>query len=108
MANTLTEQEALNLLSSNQTNSFVNIAGAATTVVKTGSGKLVKLIINKLVATGVITIYDSTAASGTKIGIITSPAVLLASQLPLEYDLNFSIGLTVVTSAADDITVVYR
>lgn len=88
--------------------SFLNIAGAATTVVKTGAGKLHSIIINKPVATGVITIYDNTAASGTKIGTITNPATLLQQQVVISYTtLGFSTGLTIVTSAADDLTVIY-
>jgi hypothetical protein len=102
----MTEQQALNQL--NQGNSFRNIISATTTTVKSGSGVLVKIINNKAVASGVITMYDNTAASGTKIGTITSPAVLLQSQIPLEYNAAFSTGLTIVTSTADDITVIYR
>lgn len=88
--------------------SFQNIAGAATTVVKSGVGTLAKIVINKPVATGVITIYDNTAATGTKIGTITNPAAILQQQLELEYMCKFTTGLTVVTSAADDITVIYK
>lgn len=87
---------------------YANIAGAATTVLKTGAGRLVKIIINKAVASGVITIYDNTSAAGSKIGTITNPAVLLQSQLPVDFNIDFGIGLTIVTSAADDITVVYK
>lgn len=87
--------------------SYSNIASASTTVVKTGSGVLKKIIVNKLVASGAITIYDNTAASGTKIGTITSPATLLVNQLTLDYGVRFLTGLTIVTSAADDVTVVY-
>jgi hypothetical protein len=84
-----------------------NINTATTTVVKSGSGILKKIIVNKLVALGVVTIYDNTAASGTKIATITSPATLLASQLQLDYGIRFQLGLTIVTSSTDDITVVF-
>lgn len=87
---------------------FLNIAGAATTTVKSGAGILSKIIINKPIATGVITIYDNTAGSGTKIGTITNPAALVQQQVPISYGLAFATGLTIVTSAADDITVIYR
>jgi hypothetical protein len=87
--------------------SFLNISGAATTLVKTGAGRLARIIHNKAVAAGVITLYDSLTASGTKIGTITLPAVLLNSQNAYEYDLQFTTGLTIVTSAADDLTVLY-
>ena len=87
--------------------SFLNIAGAATTVVRTGGGVLVAIVCNKAVLSGVITIYDNTAASGTKIATITHPGTLLANQYDLFYQAAFGTGLTVVTSAADDITVIY-
>lgn len=89
--------------------SFLNIAGAATTTVKTGAGNLIAIINNKSVASSTITIYDNTAASGTKIGTVTNPGTLLQSQYPLAYNgLVFSTGLTIVTSGADDLTVVYK
>lgn len=91
------------------TNSFVNIPTATTTAVKASAGVLHAIIINKAVASGIITIYDSLAASGTKIGTITFPATLLNdAPYSLLYDLAFATGLTIVTSAATDLTVVYR
>ena len=85
------------------------LAAPTTTVIKTGAGMLHLIQINKTTALGVITCYDNTAASGTLIGTITQPAAVLASQITLIYDVNFSIGLTCVTAtAAQDITVSYR
>jgi len=87
---------------------FRNIAGAGTTVVSTRPGRLHGITINSAVLSGVITIYDNTAASGTIIATITNPATLLQNNFDLDYySLQTSIGLTVVTSAADNITVVY-
>lgn len=86
---------------------YLNITGQATTVVKSGNGFLYSLVFNNPTATEVITIYDNTAASGTKIGTITIPA----SPMPtiLRYNVNFTIGLTILTAtASSDITVVYR
>lgn len=87
---------------------FINIAGAATTVVKADKGILRSIIINKAVATGVVTVYDNTAASGTKIATITQPAAVVQSQAVLGYNVRCSIGITVVTSAADDITIIFE
>ena len=87
--------------------SYLNIVLAAptTTVVKSGVGFLHAITINKAAATGVITIYDNTAGSGTLIGTITMPATLLANQITLLFDVAFSVGLTIVTAtAAQDIT----
>ncbi len=86
----------------------VNITAAAptTTVIKNGNGILHTITCNKPVATGVITIYDNTAASEAVIGTITVPA----SPMPvtLTYDITFNVGLCIVTSvAAQDITVTY-
>jgi len=88
--------------------SFTNIAGAATTVVIGRSANLRRIVFNKKVASGVITVYDNaSAASGTKVGTITHPATLLQDQQTFEYQVFCQNGIVVVTSAADDITVVW-
>lgn len=89
--------------------SFVNITSAATTVVKNGAGFLHLLIVGTPIASATIQLYDNTAASGTKIGLITLGATL-ANDPPgsFRYDIVFSTGLTIVTSGATDITVSYR
>ena len=85
---------------------YTNINSQATTVVKSSSGILHCLIINTPTATTTVTMYDNTAASGTKIGTLT-----IASGQPalsLEYDIEFLNGLTIVTGTANsDITVAY-
>lgn len=86
----------------------VNITAAAptATIVATGNGVLHTITFNKPTATTVATIYNNTAASGTKIGTITIPA----SPIPvtLTYDCAFGTGLTINTAtAASDITVTY-
>lgn len=86
--------------------SFLGITSQATTLVKTGAGILHTITFNNPTATAVITVYDNTAASGTKIGTITIPA----SPMPvsLTYDAAFGTGLTIVTgTASSDITVTY-
>ena len=89
-------------------NSSVNIATATTTTAKTGKGCLKRIVINKPVATAVITVYDNTAASGTKLATITLPATLLEDTKSLEFDVAFGTGLTIVTSQATDLTVVFN
>jgi hypothetical protein len=88
--------------------SRTNITTATTTVVRTGKGVLLSVIVNKALASGTITLYDNTAGSGTKIGTITNPATLLHSQMVFPYDVVFTTGLTVVTVEAQDITIVWR
>ena len=86
---------------------FKNITSATTTLVKAGPGVLVGITVNKAVASGVYTLFDSLTGSGLAIGTITMPAALLASQVYLPYNVQFINGLTVVTSSTDDITVSY-
>lgn len=84
---------------------YLNITGQATTTVKSGSGILHTICVNTPAATETITIYDNTAASGTKIGTIT---VFAAMNPCLTYDVNFTTGLTLVTAtASSDITLGY-
>lgn len=83
---------------------YANITGDATTVVKSGRGYLHTITLNAPTATEVITIYDNTAGSGTKIGTITVPAS--PQPVTLKYDVAFWTGLTIVTATAtSDITV---
>lgn len=96
--------------------SFNNITTNTTTTVKTGYGTLHSMTINNTalisVANLTLTVYDNTAASGTKIGTWTVPFGL-TSALPFTIPVNarFNTGLTVVTSGptvAADITVSFR
>jgi hypothetical protein len=81
-------------------------AAPTTTKVKSGPGYLHAVCINTPAAGGTITMYDNTAASGTKIGTLTSFANLPGCTA---YDAPFWTGLTIVTaSAAVDITVSFR
>lgn len=84
-------------------NKYSNLTSAATTIVKSGSGILEKIIINTGVASTTVTVYDNTAASGTKIATAAT-----TTQGVLTYGCRFGTGLTVVTSGAADITLVYR
>lgn len=91
--------------------SYITLAAATTTVIATRPCILSGITINKTTATGVITIYDGQdVATGTVIGIITSPNPVLQNQVSLDYkDICLKKGLTIVTStAAQDITVAYR
>jgi hypothetical protein len=89
---------------------FLNIVGAATSVVRSGQGILKSITVNQPIASATITIYDNTTGSGTKIATITLPAVLLAQgPYTAVYDVDFGTGLTLVTvGAAMDITVSWR
>lgn len=88
--------------------SFTNILTATTTVVIARSANLRRIVFNKKVANGVVTVYDNAAsAAGTKVGTITNPGTLLDNSGTLEYDVFCQNGIVVVTSSTDDITVVW-
>lgn len=82
---------------------YTNIASGATTVVKSGKGTLERITINTTAA-GAITIYDNTSAAGTKIATLPSNAVVGT----YEFGCRFGTGLTIVTAAASDITVIWE
>lgn len=86
---------------------FRNITTATTTVVSSGPCRFVALVVGKFTASSVITIYDNTAASGTLIATITSPATLLSSYGEFYFDVDCATGLTIVTSQADNLTALY-
>ena len=86
---------------------YSNITGTTTTVLKAGSGVLKLITLNGPVATGTISIFDNTAGSGTSIGVITTPASPM--PLTLDFEVQFKVGLTIVTAtAAQNITVAYQ
>lgn len=80
-----------------------NIATAATTVVKSGAGILRRITINTTAA-GTVIVYDNTSGSGTIIASFPVSAVVGT----YEYGTRFTTGLTVVTGAASNITVVWE
>lgn len=88
--------------------SKTNITTATTTTPKSGAGTFGGLVINKAVATATITIYDNTAASGTLIGTITFGAAVSGDPITLTYNASVTTGITLVTSGATDITVLYN
>lgn len=86
---------------------YANINTATTTTVKSGAGVLHSVCVNTINATSTAQMYDNTAGSGTKIGLITQAT----GQQPscLVYDVAFGTGLTIVTTTGTpDYTVSYR
>lgn len=85
---------------------YAYIAGAATTQVKNGPGTLKRIILNKPVSASTITLIDGRSGTTANMGIITNTADV--KPYALEYDVRFQAGLRIVTSGADDITVVFE
>lgn len=80
------------------------ISTATTTTAKTGTGQFGGIVIEGGTL-GTITIYDNTAASGTIL------AAFDATAGRGQYDfkgIGFYTGLTIVTGAATQLTVIYR
>lgn len=86
---------------------YQNITGQATTTLKAGPGTLHAITFNAPTATAVVTIWDNTTNSGTKIGTITVPSS--PQPVTLTYDVSFGKGLSITTAtASSDITVSFR
>lgn len=83
--------------------SFSYISTATTTVIRTGAGLLHTITVNGGTA-GTIIAYDNTSAAGTIIASFDSTNALETYT----FDVSFSTGLTIITSAATKLTVSYR
>lgn len=84
----------------------VNISTNTTTLVKSGAGILSSIAINtKGASSNTATVYDSLTGTGTILAVIDTTA----SIGTIQYNLKFSIGLTVVTATgtAANLTVMY-
>jgi len=90
-------------------NKFLNLTGAATTTVKSGTGVLAGISLNNGTASSTITIYDNTAGSGTIIMKLSPGSVSQFGSVYMGIDAEFSTGLTVVTTVAStDVTLFYQ
>lgn len=94
---------------------YSNITTNATTTVKSGAGMLHTISFNNpsaiTVASLTMTIYDNTAASGTKIGTVVVPVGAANVPINFYFDVKFSTGLTIVTAGPTvtaDLTISYR
>ena len=79
------------------------ISTAATTTVKSGAGFFHLMTVGGGTA-GTIIIYDNTVASGDIIASFDSTNAIATYG----FNISFSTGLTIVTSAATKLTVSYR
>ena len=85
------------------------IAGRITTantyILKYGPGLLHRITLNNPTGT-LLTVYDNTAGSGTTLAVINTPAQ--ANPVTLEFGIQFSNGLTVVSTGTWDATIAYE
>lgn len=83
------------------------ITDQSTTLVKSGSGFLHAIVLNKPTENTTVKIDDALTDTTPVIGTITIPEK--PQPTTLIYDLGFNTGLTIVTGTANsDITVIYR
>jgi hypothetical protein len=93
------------MLDRNEAGKAYYITTADTFQVKAGPGVLKRIIVNKPVSAGTISIIDNTSGSTVTHGIITSTADL--KPYFIDFDVQFSLGLRVITVQTQDITIVY-
>ena len=85
---------------------YAHLSGAATTAICPASPSAVLHAITvNTGAAGTVTVYDGTVAQNKVVAVITPTAVAGPSFL---YDVALVNGLTIVISAAIDITVAYQ
>lgn len=108
-----------NDLATNFRNSYTNVTGNTTVVIKSSPGTLHGIMINDNATGGAVKVYDNTTNSGSMIAtiLVGSPSggLLSASGQPTPIflgplGLEFQTGLTIVTvgSGNNNITVVYQ
>jgi hypothetical protein len=96
------EDQAKDLIKVEQRYLFLNVASATTTTIE--NAIFLHAIVINTTAAGGITIYDNTEASGTKVGTLKASVV----EGTYTYNCLLGTGLTIVTAAASDITIIYR
>lgn len=84
---------------------YIHIAANSTVVCKYSAGTLHAVIVNNP-TNNAITLYDNTVASGAVIAVILP--LNNSSPFELHYDLDFSTGLTIVTGANTDLTLIFE
>lgn len=82
-----------------------HIATATTTQVKVGTGTLKRVLVNTPVDAGTISLIDNTTGSTVNIGVITSSGTIPFS---MDFDAHFSTGLRVITTQAQDVTIIWQ
>ena len=83
--------------------SFLNMSTTVSTLIKSGNGILHAIVVNTGAA-GIVTVYDNTAGSGTKIATLKSGV----AEGTYTFDLKFDNGLYVIPAAAVNVTYIYR
>ena len=86
---------------------YKHIPSSGTYNCKIGAGMLHGIAINNPSAACNLTVYDNTSAAGATIAIMALTTKVITPFF-MNYNLPFSTGLTIVTSAASDFTIIYE
>lgn len=81
------------------------ITSATTTQVANGQKILKRIVVNVPVSTGTVAIYDAQSGTDNPVGVITSTADL--KPYFIDYDVRMENGIRIITTQAQDITVVW-
>jgi hypothetical protein len=86
------------------------ITTAATTLVKATPGEYFGVLIGQTLASGAVEVFNSLTASGALVQKVTNLATLKADQvtMPLPIGIEMTIGITVRTTTAQDVTILWR
>ena len=102
------ERSAFDILAAQPKWNMTRITTATTTLIKTGTGLFGGIVYGLDVATNVTTCYDALTATGTAKYVQTTGAAILTDPGKHTGQLGeFATGLTIVTSQAVDITVLW-
>lgn len=84
---------------------YAYLAGAATTQVVTGAGRLIRIVVNTPID-GSVNVIDGISGSTTNVALIKT-ATASVNVPYYYYGIKFTTGLRIVVTGASDITVVY-
>ena len=102
----MTTSEGYQSRQPNRPGRYTYIAGATTTLVQSGKGILKRICVNTPVASQTIKLYDGLTA--VNLFATLTHAATAPAPYTQHFEAQFNTGLTVVTSGADDVTVVWE
>jgi hypothetical protein len=86
---------------------YTHMTTATTTQIKTGSGILHSIVVNKPIA-GILEFDDALSNTAPVIGIMTIGTVTNMAPFTVVYDVAFATGLSITTGQATDLTIVWK
>ena len=94
-------------MAADRASQYYHITTAGTYQIKTGRGRLRRIVINTPVANDTVKIIDGTSGTTANIATITEGASV-SGPVEIDYNVIFMNGLRIITDGNDDITVVFE